>query len=412
MRIVVNAEGTRGDLYPLLALGEACREAGHDVIVLAAPNFREEVTARGFAFRPAGIDVRDYLDRHAGAMVGGGLAMLRAQREYLASLLGEGFDALLAATEDADLLVGAGVCVTGASAAAAHGIPFRYVAYCPPLLPSDEHTPVLLGTRRPWPVWLNRLAWRWLMPVLFLPIVRAVNRRRAELGLPPERDALRLVLGDDPVLLATDAELAPPPADCRFDVLNVGALQTDVEGPLPEKLERFLAAGAPPVFFGFGSMTDPDPAATTRLLLEVAERAGCRALVSAGWAGLGRVALPEHVFALGPVSHARLFPRVAAVVHHGGAGTTTTAARAGAPQILVPHLLDQHYWARRVFRLGLGPPPVQRRRMTAAVLGESVRATLDNEWLQQNAGAVGERLRAGDPLLAARRPELVRRLLA
>ncbi len=411
MRIVVSCEGTRGDLYPLLALGEACRDAGHEVSVCAPANFHDEVTARGFVFRSSGLDARAYLAEHAGAVVRGGLAMARAQRSYVDTLIRDGFDALHTATDGADLLVGAGVCLAGASIAARRGIPFRYLAYCPSLLPSEEHTPVFLASKRRWPVWANRLAWRWLMPLLFLPIVRAVNRRRAELGLPPERDAFRLTLGDHPVLLATDPELAPTPRACPFEVRNVGALQTDVEGPLPEKLERFLDAGPLPVFFGFGSMTDPDPGGTTRLLLEAVDRAGCRALLSAGWAGLGDCALPEHVFPLGPVSHARLFPRVAAVAHHGGAGTTTTAARAGAPQVLIPHLLDQHYWAERVVRLGIGPPPLQRRGLTARGLGETLRATLHNEWLKQKADGLGARLRAGDPLRPSHRAALVQRLL-
>ena len=411
MRILMSGEGTRGDLYPLLALGEACSEAGHEVSICAPDNFRTEVLARGFAFHSTGLDVRDYLDEHAAAVIRGGLAMLRAQQSYSDSLLGDSFDALYAATEQADLLVGAGVCLGGASIAAHRGIPFRYVAYCPSFLPSEEFTPVFLGARRRWPLWLNRLAWRWLMPLLFWPIVRGVNRRRAELGLPPERDAYQLTVGERPVLLAADTELAPPPRACPLAVRSVGALQTDVEGPLPEKLDRFLAAGPPPVFFGFGSMTDPDPAGTTRLLLEAVERAGCRAIVSAGWARLGDAALPEHVFPSGPASHARLFPRVAAVVHHGGAGTTTTAARAGVPQILVPHLLDQHYWAQRIVHLGIGPPPLQRRGLTAGQLGETLRATLDNEWLQESAAALGERLRAVDPLRPSHRAVLVQELL-
>jgi vancomycin aglycone glucosyltransferase len=49
-----------------------------------------------------------------------------------------------------------------------------------------------------------------------------------------------------------------------------------------------------------------------------------------------------------------LFTRVAAVVHHGGAGTTTTAARAGVPQVVVPQIADQPYWASRVAALGIG----------------------------------------------------------
>ncbi|WP_348643163.1 nucleotide disphospho-sugar-binding domain-containing protein [Mesorhizobium sp. B2-7-2] len=41
-------------------------------------------------------------------------------------------------------------------------------------------------------------------------------------------------------------------------------------------------------------------------------------------------------------------------MHHGGAGTTAAAAQAGAPQVIVPQIGDQPYWARRVAELGIG----------------------------------------------------------
>jgi vancomycin aglycone glucosyltransferase len=62
----------------------------------------------------------------------------------------------------------------------------------------------------------------------------------------------------------------------------------------------------------------------------------------------------DDCFAVGEVNQQALFSRVAAVVHHGGAGTTTTAARAGAPQVVVPQMVDQPYWAGRVADLGIG----------------------------------------------------------
>jgi vancomycin aglycone glucosyltransferase len=57
---------------------------------------------------------------------------------------------------------------------------------------------------------------------------------------------------------------------------------------------------------------------------------------------------------VGEVNQQALFARVATVVHHGGAGTTTTAARADAPQVVVPQAADQPYWAGRVAELGIG----------------------------------------------------------
>jgi len=155
-------------------------------------------------------------------------------------------------------------------------------------------------------------------------------------------------------------------------------------------------------------MTDPAPGATTALLLDAIASLGCRALLARGWAGLAEGPLPEGVMAVGSVSHAALFPRVAAVVHHGGAGTTTTAARAGAPQLILAHVLDQFYWAKRVEELGLGPPALPRRRLTARSLARALALLLDNEVVTERARELGARLR-GERLLD---PEWVRRVVA
>ena len=121
-------------------------------------------------------------------------------------------------------------------------------------------------------------------------------------------------------------------------------------------------------------------------------------LISQGWAGLGDGPLPEGVFVTGPVSHAQLFPRLAAIVHHGGAGTTTTAARAGVPQIVVPHVLDQFYWARRVALLGLGPPAIPRKQLSGQRLLQALGMTLENETMSERAREIGARLRSShDP---------------
>jgi len=409
VRILLAAEGTRGDVHPLLALGEACREDGHLVRVCAPDHFRPAAEARGFEFRASGVDVLDTLREHARACIEGGLRLLWAQRGYAEMLVSDAFDTVCEAAEGADLVLGAGVQLGAPTAAELQGVPYRYVAYCPALLPSREHGPAVLPFQD-LPPWANALLWR-AVPLLFRPILAHVNRRRRERGLPPARGPFDYTLGPLPVVLAADAGLAPPPVGGTFAVDAIGALQGDDDGPLPEKLEAFLDAGPAPVYVGFGSMPDPHPETTTDVVLEAVERAGCRALLGRGWAGLGESGLPEHVMPLSCVSHARLFPRVAAVVHHGGAGTTTTAARAGAPQIVVPHLLDQFYWARRVHALGLGPPGVRRSRLTAEVLGETLAATAANELVRERARALGRSLRAADPLSPERRAHTRARVL-
>jgi vancomycin aglycone glucosyltransferase len=391
MKIAVAAEGTRGDIHPMLALAKRIEASGDDVVFCAPPDFEQDARERGLAFRPVGRDIRAYLTAEAGSLHGGALAMARAAGELFQENVSRQFAELRVAAASCDGIVSAGTQIAASSIAEHLGLPHRFVAYDPTLLRSATHAPVFCP-RTDLPRWLNRFLWSIQGRLLHLMMGKAVNRERGLLGLPPTRDLYGLLLGHAPIL-ATDERIAPVPTDVE-GVPCVGCLHPFEQNSLPEKLEAFLEAGPAPVYIGFGSMTDPEPQRSTRMLLDAIERAGVRAIVSAGWAGLGGVALPSHVEVVGPVDHSSLFSRVSVVVHHGGAGTTTTAARAGAPQILVPHVLDQFHWAARVQRLGIGPAPLARRRLTADGLAQSLRAVCENEWLADNAAELGRGLRA------------------
>jgi UDP:flavonoid glycosyltransferase YjiC (YdhE family) len=109
-------------------------------------------------------------------------------------------------------------------------------------------------------------------------------------------------------------------------------------------------------------------------------------IVAGGWAKLEADLAPsETVIGIRDAPHHALFPRVAAVVHHGGAGTTTAAARAGVPQLILPHILDQYYWASRVAALGLGPAAVPVEHATATRLTEAVRQLFLNRLFHDRA---------------------------
>jgi len=91
-----------------------------------------------------------------------------------------------------------------------------------------------------------------------------------------------------------------------------------------------------------------------RVAIEAIRAHGRRVLLARGWADLALIDDQDDCLVVGEVNQQALFGRVAAVVHHGGAGTTTTAARAGAPQVVIPQIVDQPYWAARVAELGIG----------------------------------------------------------
>jgi vancomycin aglycone glucosyltransferase len=392
LRLALAVEGTRGDVDPLCMLGRGLESAGHSVVLCGPPDFASHVRAHGLAFHPVGIHVRDFLTQEAATMHAGPLAVARRAQKLLCENLPIHADGLLEATEGADALIASGTMVAAASVAEARGIAYRYVVYCPALMPSAEHGPATF----PWQTLsprVNRASWRVTRTLMNASVRGALRRLRSRLGLGPHGDAIRHVLGAHP-LLAADPGLAPVPKDVG-PVTQVAGLQAfDDQAALPEKLQDFLDAGDPPAYIGFGSVTDPAPRQTTRLLLDAIAGSGVRALVSEGWSGLGDGPLPDGVMQVGALPHGALFRRVMAVVHHGGAGTTLTAARAGAPQIVIPHWLDQHYWGERVRRLGLGPPPLPRNRLAADALAEALRSLHGNEWVSVRAAELGRRLRA------------------
>ena len=402
MRIVLAAEGTRGDLQPMIELGARLAGAGHDAVLCASSDFAAHAASRGLRFVTCGNSFRDFLAEHADVIDRHPARALTEGIRYLRQHFATRLAALVDLARGADLIVGAGAEMAASSAAEMRGAAYRYVAYCPAMFPSREHGPIFT----PWqglPGWVNRALWPLVIKPLTWSLRSVLAPARRRLGLDPRADMLALLLGSRP-LLAVDPSLGRAPADAPFPVDQMASLHPLDGDPLPAKLESFLESGPPPVYLGFGSMPDPDPAGTTRTLVDAVTRVGCRAVISAGWAELGDGALPEGVIAIAAVSHPTLFPRCAAVVHHGGAGTTTTAARAGVPQLVVPHIADQFYWARRVAQLGVAVPAMARRRLDAGGLATALEAILDNEIVSERARDLSAQLRAeaaaADPVRA------------
>jgi vancomycin aglycone glucosyltransferase len=201
------------------------------------------------------------------------------------------FETLAPAAEGADAVVATGLfpATAGAQSVAEKlGVRYVYAAYAPIFLPSPRNRPhPLPGRTVPEdvtdPERLNEIDIE-NYNAAFGPLL---NGHRAAIGLPPVDNVRDHVITDHP-WLAADPVLAP--ADPGL--VQTGAWRVDDERPLPDDLERFLDAGTPPIYVGFGSMK--------------------------------------------------------------GRADIVDAVRAGVPQVVVPPVADQPYFARRVAELGIG----------------------------------------------------------
>jgi len=339
---------TRGGIEPLIGLAVQLRALGAEVRVCAPPD-------EGLAERTAGFGVpmvpfRDSLRAAA-------TATTPDLYQYVDELIGAQFDTLAAAAEGCDAMVATGFMPIAAGARSATeklGIHYVYAGYSPTHLPSPHHPPETsagapvppgpIGNRMLWDI-QDRSA-----NAIFAPML---NGHRASVGLPPVYNVRNHAFTDHP-WLAADPILGPWLKPAELDVVQTGAWLLPDERPLPAELLAFLGAGPPPVYVGFGSMAVGVSKDIARVAIEAIRAQGRRTLLSHGWADLALIDDRDDCFAVGEVNQQALFGRVAAVVHHGGAGTTTTAARAGAPQVVIPQVADQPYWAGRVAELGIG----------------------------------------------------------
>jgi len=353
MRVLLSTIGSRGDVQPLVALALQLRALGQEVRLCVPPDFREWIEGLGLPMTPIGPEVRIFAASTPSAPLGLPSAELR--RQLVDGTVATQFETITLAAEGCDVIVGAtALQVAAPSIAERMGIPYVFAAYCPVVLPSPHHAPppLPLPGQSPAPSNAdNRDLWARDAERVNGTFGAALNSHRASRGLAPVSDVRRHMFTDRPWLPA-DPTLAPWPDPVDQEVFQTGAWILPDERPLSSELETFLDAGEPPIYFGFGSMRGtPD---LGQVMVQTARALGRRAIVSRGWADLSLVDDDPDCLAIGEANLQELFERVAAVVHHGGSGTTTVAALAGTPQVVVPQIYDQHYWARRVQELGIG----------------------------------------------------------
>jgi vancomycin aglycone glucosyltransferase len=401
MRVLLSTFGSRGDVQPVLALAVELRTLGVDARVCAPADeeFKRLFDDARVPLLPAFTAVRAWL---AEVMPRRGKLSLP---DLAARVMADQYVAIDAAVnafgeKGCDVMLATGLFSSVVAArAVADKRRMRYVhaAFCPFYLPSPHHRPLEYPGHPHPPGETNERLWERNIQVMNDVFGASLNALRASVGLPAVDNVRDHSFTEYP-WLASDPVLAPWRQPAKLDVLQTGAWMLRDDRPLPAALEQFLDAGEPPVYVGFGSLTAPSGFA--RMAIEVIRAHGLRVLMSRGWADLALIDDEADCFIVGEVNQRALFPRVAAVVHHGGAGTTTAAALAGVPQVIVPQMGDQPYWAGRVWDLGIGaahegPTP------TAKSLSAALESALTSG-TRARAAAIATRMQSDGALRAAK----------
>ena len=415
-RVIMATGGSLGDLHPFLAVGKRLQRLGLDVDVATSADYRLKVEAEGLGFREVGTSVAKLeaalgMDRKAITT-----AVMRSNRFLFERIVlpsvEEATRAMIAASETADVIVGHSFAVGARIAAERLRLPYVPVAlqpmtvfsaYDPPFLPlapwlrpASGGASLALNQSTLATLRLGSSGW-----------TRTLNRIRHRLGAGPSPgdmifDALRhspLALGLYSPLLSALQPDAPP----NFHVIGHPAYDSENAGPpaLTASLEAFLNAGDAPLVFTLGSAVVQVPGDFYTESVKAARRLARRAVMLVGPEGdlsVGGESADIHVARYAPFS--LLFPRAAAIVHQGGVGTTHQALQSGRPQLVVPHLGDQHDNAARVVRLGCAAI-LARSAYRSAAIAQKLEALLQSPALMSRAKSLAEMAREEDGAGAA-----------
>ncbi len=377
MHVLLATFGTRGDVQPMLALALALGARGHTATIAGPPDFAEWAGRLGVTYASVGESIGALLRENVDER--GESSQLRGAR-VIRRWFCSHYAPLTPLVEAADVVFGTGLTSAPLDLAEKFGRRFHLLMFCPGMIPSAEHPSFVFRNQR-LPAWVNRLSHRLVQLGVDLGMRPFIDVERKKLGLGRSPKASERLPYQN-LVVACEPALGPLPRDLRADrwVLQPGAFLFDDGAPLEARVEAFLNRGAPPVYVGFGSMVDVDARATHAWVLEAARQAGVRVVL------LGPAPSEDQVvLTVTSANHQALFPRCAAVVHHGGAGTTMTAARAGVPQVVAPHEVDQFYWAERLARLGVAGPAVKARRRRGPELVAALRAVVEDAGLRERA---------------------------
>lgn len=407
MKLTLIAYGTRGDVQPFVVLGWSLARRGHEVTIAAPTNMGPFVQQAGLHHLPLPVDVQALFAREtAQRMLADG--RIQAFFKWLAqeelTYKAELRQALRIASDGADALIVHPLVEDRAAAlGAARRIPVIPLYFFP--IPSSRRfASPFITVRNLGP--LNGLTHTLLLNMLWKLSRDDVAVFRRELGVPPaggsyarevRRRGLLALLSYSPSLFARPEDWAEHYVQLSSFVMPDELKLALGEHGLPLDLQRWLAQGTPPIYFGFGSMPILDRKEMTETVRTALRAIGARGVIVAGWSDLV-AANDAELCVVDRVDHAALFNRCLAAVHHGGSGTTYATLRSGLPTLVASVFADQPLWGARCRALGVGETfPFSKLSVRSLTVG--LRAILSAE-VGQRARALGSSL-VGEAALEA-----------
>jgi len=359
MRVLLTSHGSTGDIFPVIRIGSALVEAGHKVKFATISLFREEIESAGieYIYLPPDWDQSGFAEAmrdltHAKNP----LDLMRIIYSESLPYLDEILDTLEREMQQADVFVSSYVFANLCVVARKYGVPCAVATFAHNVVPSSSYPPDQLPRLPMAPAALcrkwNRMLWKITDRVLCWNINRVVgDTLNRHLLARPESFVLEPA---DRVLVTVSPGLFAPEQlwSDRFEFVGYLRWQSPENSLIDAELQAFCGDEKVPIL-NFGSVTFDESRKVMGRFMRSWPK-GKKIIIQSGWAGLTIERPRPEMKCIGEISHDQLFKYASMVIHHGGAGTTASVLHAGVPNIIIPHIGDQWFFAKEVRGLGCG----------------------------------------------------------
>ena len=362
MIVTAVAVGTRGDVNPLVELGEEMIRRGHEFRILTSEAFRSLIESKGVTFLKLDTDadhVMKYLVTDYRTSLDFARGMFRLKKENP-----EFMTQTINAIRGSDLVM-YGTCAAFARHAAEYlKIPCARLFYSP------------MDPTRQYSLYCEEFdsdkvlkSYDGLPQGMSLMTMIALNGWRRSVRLPSWKIGSRYteMYGRKVLTFYPTSQVLMPPDPAWGDHIHVTGYWYHPEEAAfdykePKGLADFLGSGEKPIFVAFGKAESPELAELQVLTLKALKRTGIRAIVQAFQIPEKDRINTDKLFFIDSVPYPYIFEKVRAVVHHGGNTTNGMGLRAGLPTLVIALALDQCFYGRMDHRIGCGPKPLYIRK--------------------------------------------------
>ena len=404
MKYILISVGTRGDIEPFLAIGLQLKENGHSVKTMFPEQFGEVVANTGLDFFPLSASFLELIHGEEGRIAMGGKASLFRKVTAYIRLYRKSLEinrqmvdqqAEILARELPDYVLFNGKATYPFIWSFSHVGKAILISPIPCLIHAIRSRPHV-GFKKNYGYVINKLTYK-LANYAFVNNIRSTARKHIQQrGI--SRSEVKKALLSCKMWHTISPSVFERPSDWPAHVQIIGHHEREQRASFSpsSELMHFLDQHPKILFVTFGSMLNPDPVATTQLILYVVDQLQIPTLINTASRGLTN--LPAELYDdtlvhfVEGLPYDWILPQVYAVMHHGGSGTIHLGLKYGCPSLIIPHIIDQFLWRDIVVDAGAGPRGESVQNLSKHKLLSMLHKLWINKQYLRNAQAIAERM--------------------